>query len=62
MFLKNILADSVALKKCWPVDGSEILTMYLIVENLVNVWNVIKDEFQKTKTLKDKHLLIAMMY
>ena len=36
--------------------------MYLIVENLVNVWDVIKDEFKKTKTLKDKRLLIAMMY
>jgi len=36
--------------------------MYLIAENLVNVWNVIQDEFNKTKTLKDKRLLIAMMY
>jgi hypothetical protein len=36
--------------------------MYLITENLVNVWDVIKDEFKKTKTLKDKRLLIAMMY
>ena len=62
IFLKNILADSAALKKRWPVDGSEILTTYLIAENLVNVWDVIKDEFKKTKTLKDKHLLIAMMY
>ena len=37
IFLKNILVDSVALKKRWPVDASEILTMYLIAENLVNV-------------------------
>jgi len=36
--------------------------MYLIAENLVNVWDVIKDELKKTKTLKDKLLLIAMMY
>jgi hypothetical protein len=36
--------------------------MYLITENLVNVWDVIKDEFKKTKTLKDKHLVIVMMY
>jgi len=36
--------------------------MYFIAENLVNVWDVIKDEFKKTKTLKDKRLLIAMMY
>jgi len=36
--------------------------MYLIAENLVNHWDVIKDEFKKTKTLKDKHMLIAMMY
>ena len=36
--------------------------MYLITENLVNVWDVIKDEFKKTKTLKDKRLLIVMMY
>jgi len=36
--------------------------MYLIAENLVNDWNVIKDEFKKTKTLKDKRLLIGMMY
>ena len=43
-----------ALKKRWPVDASEILTMYLTAENLVNVWNVIKDEFKKTETLKDK--------
>jgi len=62
IFLKTILADSVALKKRWPVDASEILTMYLIAENLVNDWDVIKDEFKKTKTLKDKSLLIAMMY
>jgi len=58
IFLKNILVDSAALKKRWPVDASEILTMYLIPENLVNVWDVIKDEFKKTKTLKDKHLLM----
>jgi len=36
--------------------------MYLIAENLVNGWDVIKDEFKKTKTLADKNLLIAMMY
>jgi len=36
--------------------------MYLIAENLVNGWDVMKDEFKKTKTLKDKNLLIAMMY
>ena len=62
IFLKNILVDSVALKKRWPIDASGILTMYLIAENLVNVWDVIKDEYKKTKTLKDKRLLIAMMY
>jgi len=42
--------------------SSEILTMYLIAENLVNDWDVIKDEFKKIKTLNDKRLLIAMMY
>jgi len=62
IFLKTVLADSAALKKRWPVDASEILTMYLITENLVNDWDVIKDEFKKTKTLKDKRLVIAMMY
>jgi len=36
--------------------------MYLIAENPVIGWDVIKDEFKKTKTLKDKNLLIAMMY
>ena len=36
--------------------------MYLITENLVNHWDVIEDEFQKTKTLADKRLFIAMMY
>jgi len=36
--------------------------MYLTAENLVNVWDVIKDEFKKTMTLKDKCLLIAMIY
>jgi len=36
--------------------------MYLTAENLVDGWDVIKDEFKKTKTLKDKNLLIAMMY
>jgi len=36
--------------------------MYLIAENLVNCWDVIKHEFEKTKTLKYKNLLIAMMY
>jgi len=36
--------------------------MYLIPENLVNNLNVIKDEIKKTKTPKDKRLLIAMMY
>ena len=36
--------------------------MYLIAENLVKSWEVIKDEFQKTKTLADKRLLIAMMH
>ena len=39
----------------------EMLTMYLIAENLVKGWEVIKDEFPKTKTLADKRLLIAMM-
>jgi len=36
--------------------------MYLIAENLVKGWDVIKDELNKTKNLADKHLLIAMMY
>ena len=36
--------------------------MYLIVENLVKGWDVVKGGFKKTKTLADKHLLIAMMY
>ena len=36
--------------------------MYLIAENLVKGWDVVKDEFEKTKTLVDKRLLIAMMY
>ena len=36
--------------------------MYLIAGNIVNHWDVIKDEFKQTKTLKDKHLLIPMMY
>jgi len=35
--------------------------MYLIAENLVNRWDVIKDEFKNNKTLKDMNLLIAMM-
>ena len=48
IFLKNILVDSAALKKRWPVDASEILTMYLITENLVNVWDVIKDPQRQT--------------
>ena len=58
----TILADSAALKKRWPVGASVILTMYLIAENLVNHWDVIKDEFKKAKTLADKRLLITMMY
>ena len=62
ILLKTILADSGALKKRWPVDASEIQTMYLIAENLVIGWDVIKDELKKTKTLKDKNLLIAMTY
>ena len=36
--------------------------MYLIVENLVKGWDVVKGGFKKTKTLADKRLLIAMMY
>jgi len=36
--------------------------MYLIAENQVNDWDVMKDEFKKTKTLKNKRLLIAMIY
>ena len=36
--------------------------MYLIAENLVKSWEVIKDEFQKIKTLADKRLLILMRY
>ena len=39
-----------------------MLTMYLIAENLVKGWDVVKGELKKTKTLADKHLLIAMMY
>jgi len=62
IFLKIILADSAALKKRWPVDVSEILTMHLMTENLVNHWDVIKDKFKKTKIFADKRLLIAMMY
>jgi len=44
IFLKTILADSEALKKRWPVNASEIQTMYLIAENLVIGWDVIKDD------------------
>jgi len=35
--------------------------MYLIAENLLIGWDVIKDEFKKNRTLTDKNLLIAMM-
>ena len=40
----------------------EMLTMYLIAENLVKGWDVVKGEFNKTKTLAHKRLFIAMMY
>jgi len=38
--------------------------MYLTAENLVTVqsWEKVKTEFKDTKTLKDKNLLIAIMY
>ena len=49
-------------KKRWPVDASEMMKMYLIAKNLVKSWEVIKDEFHKTKTLADKRLFIWMMY
>jgi len=52
IFLKIILEDSEALKKRCPVDASEILTMYLIAENLLNVWDVIKDEFKNLRPSK----------
>jgi len=54
----TILADSTALKKRWPVDASEMMTIYLLAENLVKSWEVIKDEFHKTKTLADKRLFM----
>jgi hypothetical protein len=37
-------------------------TMHLIAENLVQSWEKVKTEFEDTKTLKDKNLLITMMY
>jgi len=58
----TILADSATLKKRLPVDACEMVTMYLIAENLIKGWDVIKDEFRKTKTLADKRLLIVIMY
>jgi len=58
----RLCSAQAALKKRWPVNASEILTMYLIAETLVNDWDVIKDEFKKTKNLKDKRLLLGMMY
>ena len=36
--------------------------MYLLTENLVIGWEARKNEFMHTGTLKDKSLLIAMMY
>jgi hypothetical protein len=36
--------------------------MYLIAEHLVHSWEKFKTEFKTTKTLKDKDMLIAMMY
>ena len=60
IFLRRLFWQ--ALKKRWPVDASEIQIMYLLAENLVNGWDVIKDKFKKTKTFKDKNLLIAMIY
>jgi len=36
--------------------------MYLMVENLVNSWDQVKIKFKAAKILKDKNLLIAMMY
>jgi len=50
IFLRRLFWQ--ALKKRWPVDASEILTMYLIAENLVNDWDVIKDEFKKPRPSK----------
>jgi len=61
-----ILSDSRALKKRWqlrwPEYVSEIETMHLTAETLVPSWEKVKTEFKDTKTLKDKNLLIAMMY
>ena len=39
-----------------------MLTVYLIAENLVKGWDVVKDELKNTKTLANKRLHIAMMY
>ena len=36
--------------------------MYLLAQNLAIGWNIIRNEFKTTKTLKDNSLLIAMMY
>jgi len=36
--------------------------MILIAENLVFAWDQVKAEFADNKTLKDKNLLVAMMY
>ena len=62
IFLKAILSAQAPPKKRWPDYASEMLTMYLIAENLVIGWDIIKNEFKPTKTLKDKSLLIAIMY
>ena len=42
--------------------ASEMVSTYLIAEDLVIAWDQVKTEFTATKTLENKNPMIAMMY
>jgi len=52
-------------KHWWLGGGGLVAPAFLfdlIAETLVNAWGKISDEYKAIETLKNKNMLIAMMY
>jgi len=62
IFRKVILLDESRLLTRWPKSAKVLRKMFNGVENLIKNWDDFNAEFKESATLRDKTMLIPMMY
>ena len=62
IFRKVILLDENRLLTRWPKSAKVLRKMFNGVENLIKNWDDFNAEFKESATLRDKTMLIPMMY